>query len=275
MTATPTRSAGPRRIFAAGANPGVAGAFPPLLALGTAGVQLRFAGNGSIVVNGGIIVNSDATPAVTRNGSNTNLGYSSLQIVSPGTCSGCPSPAPIGRAEPVPDPLLYLPIPDEAGQPVYTDGNPTHGPGVYRGTPLSFPNGNIPLAPGVYIVESGFSFAATPNITGTGILLFNGCGRNAPVSCLNTGAFNVAGQIDLDLEAATTGDYKDLVFWQPYANTSAVSITGQGSVSFQRVMYAPAASSITLGAGLGDFLAIGSVIGSNISVSGNGTVNIG
>jgi prepilin-type N-terminal cleavage/methylation domain-containing protein len=268
---------GVRRSYAGAGDPPAPGGLPHLLALGGSGLELAIVGNGSLTVNGDVIVNSTSQPAVTRTGNGT-FGYGTLEIVSPGTCSGCAS-TPTSRANPVPDPFAGLPIPNESGQPVFTDGNPSHGPGVYRGTPLSFPNGVTTLASGVYIVESGFSFAGQAVVDGSaGVLFFNGCGANAPAGCANTGAFSLTGQVAMTLNPLPgTSAYAQakLVLWQPKANTSVVTIAGQGAAtSLNGVLYAPGSSEIDLSSGNGG-LTIGYVVGSTIAVSGNGAVTIG
>jgi prepilin-type N-terminal cleavage/methylation domain-containing protein len=268
---------GTRRAYVNGgaATPPAAGKFPALFAMGTSGRQLQVSGNGTLQVNGTAIVNSNATPAVQRSG-NAVLGASAgIQVFAPGSCSGCSAGLATTRATRVPDPFAGLALPDEAGLPVYTDGKPSHGPGVYRNTALTFPNGPTTLAPGVYIVESGFNFAGQAAITGENVLLFNGCGLHAPGNCANTGTFNLAGQVSVSLTPRTSGDYAGLVIWQPVLNTRALTISGQGqAISISGVIYAPGASSVNLSSGNGG-LTIGSVIGQNISVSGNGLVQVG
>lgn len=277
---------GARRGYAGAGSPAQPGELPRLLALagasGCGGVlNVSTSPGGSLTVNGGdVIVNSTCQPAVQFGGNgNLSIPSGTLQIVSPGTCSACAT-SPTPRTTSVPDPFTGLAIPDESGLPVFTDGNPAHGAGVYRGTPLTFPNGRTDLAPGLYIVEAGFSFAGQAVVVadGTqGVLLFNGCGLNAPASCSNTGTFSVTGQVSLNLSPLTDGPYKDtqLVFWQPLANTSAVTIAGNGAASsITGVVYAPGATSINLSSGNGG-LSIGYVVGPNINVSGNGNVVIG
>jgi prepilin-type N-terminal cleavage/methylation domain-containing protein len=275
---------GTRRQYAGAGDPALPGGLPRLLALssgsGCGGLALSTTGNGSLTVNDGdVIVDSTCTPAVQRSG-NGSFGIPSgdLQIVSPGTCSGCTIESPVSRLLPVPDPFGGLTLPDESGRTVWTDGNPAHGPGVYRGTPLSFPNGNTVLAPGEYIVESGFSFAGQATVDGTaGVLLFNGCGLNAPVSCTNNGMLSVTGQVSLNLNPINIGPYAqtNLVFWQPVLNNSIVTIAGNGAAnSLSGVVYAPGAASVNLSSGNGG-LNIGYVVAPTVSVSGNGVVVIG
>jgi hypothetical protein len=123
------------------------------LALGTSGTQLKLNGNhATLHVIGGIVVNSNATGAVSSNSS--NFSYGSLQIVGPGTCSTCPA-GYTTRSAIAADPLAFVAVPDETGLPVFTDGNPAHGPGVYRGAAMTFPNGQTTvLATGLYIAEA-------------------------------------------------------------------------------------------------------------------------
>ena len=274
---------GTRRQYALPGEPQAAGELPRLLALsgstGCGGLALSTQGNGGLTVNGGdVIVNSTCQPAVQRSGNGViSIPDGGMQIVAPGTCSGCAT-APSSRQIPVPDPFLGLAIPDDNNYTVFTDGNPAHGPGVYRGTPLSFPNGTTKLAAGEYIVESGFSFAGQAVVDGTeGVLFFNGCGLNAPVGCTNAGIFSVTGQVSMQLNPTATGPYKDtnLVFWQPLANQAPITIAGNGAAnSLAGVVYAPGAASVNLSSGNGG-LDIGYVVAPNISVSGNGSVTIG
>ena len=275
---------GARRRFAATLNPNsVPADLPRLLALsassGCGGLALATTGNGSLTVNDGdVIVNSRCQPAVQRSGNGVlAIPNGGMQIVSPGSCSGCAS-TPTPRLIPVPDPFLGLAIPDDSGLPVFTDGDPSHGPGVYRNVPLSFPNGTTVVAAGTYIVESGFSFSGQAVVDGRhGVLFFNGCGLNAPAGCANNGSISVTGQVSMQLNPTTTGPYKDtgLVLWQPLSNTSTITIAGNGAAnSLNGVVYAPGASAVNLSSGNGG-LTIGYVVAPNISVSGNGAVTIG
>jgi hypothetical protein len=281
---------GSRRTYVNGGGPvpGPVSGFPPLLALGTTGTQVTLQGShANLTVNGTIIVDSTASPAVSVNNNNSAFTYTSLQILSPGTCSGC-NGGYTGRMDAVSDPLVNLAMPDESGMSVFTDGNPAHGQGVYRTVPITFPNNQTTvLASGIYIAEAGFSFPSKAVVNGTaGVLLFNGCGLHAPGGCANTGPFSVAGQTSINLNPPTSGPYsasalgnKGLVLWQPLANTSPINISGNGSISssFAGVIYAPGATSITLGAGNAG-LSIGAVIGKSYTISGSGnsgTVTIG
>jgi prepilin-type N-terminal cleavage/methylation domain-containing protein len=264
---------GTRRIYPAGATPPNPTAFPPLLGLNLTGPGVSVSGNGGLNVGGGIIVNSSSTPSVQRSGGGT-LAYGSLQIVSPGSCSGCPS-SPGGRLFAVPDPLAGLAKPG-AGLLVYTDGNPTHGPGIYRTAPLAFPNGTTTLAAGVYVAEQGISHAGQANVDGTaGVLIFNGCaaGNNG---CGNNGTFQISGSnsVVFHLSPMSSGPYAGITVWQTVENTRPLTISGQTDIVILGVLYAPGTSNLAIG-GQGATQSYGSVIGNNITVSGNGGVNIG
>jgi hypothetical protein len=244
---------GSRRAFLNPGSPAGSAAYPPLLAL--AG-QLSSSGNGVLKVGGsGIISNYTGKPAVSKQGNGALSG--SNAILSPGTCSNCSSTS---RTQPAPDPFAGLPVPPDAGGP-FADGNAVaHGPGVYT-TAITCSNGN--LAAGIYIAKAGFA-CSQGTMTGTGVIIV-----------LEGGAFAVSGQATLTLSAPTGGTYQGIALYEPATNTSTITINGQGNVSIGGVIYAPNSSSITLGAGLGNVLNIGAVIGSNISISGNGNVNVG
>jgi hypothetical protein len=264
---------GSRRLNTASNPPPGTTGYPPLLALGGTGLTLTATGGGSLTVNGKIIVNSTGTPAVNRNNNSTLNATGGIEIYQ-GTCSGCTS---TNRQLPVPDPLAGLPLPDETGRPVYTDGDPSHGPGVYRATALTFDQNSAPLAPGLYIVESGFNFqGSNTKIAGNGVLLFNGCGLNAPPSCQNNGDLKLTSG-DLDLTPINDGSVyaqSKLVIWQPSANSGQVNIGGGSQASsIGGVLYAPTAA-VTLSAG-GAGLTIGAVIALSVNVTGNGNVTIG
>ena len=66
-----------------------------------------------------------------------------------------------------------------------------------------------------------------------------------------------------------------VVLWQPRANTSVLRSAGQGAATSPHgVLYVPNASDTDLSSGNGG-LTIGYVVGSTISVSGNGAVKVG
>jgi hypothetical protein len=270
-----------RRIYAGAGNPPNPGPGPQLLTLGGGGLSASSSGGGSLTVNGKVVVNSSGNPAVRRTNNAALNASGGIEIVSPGTCSGCTATS---RSLPLADPYAGLPLPDEApfvtAGKVFTDGNPSHGPGVYRNTALTFDSTTAPLASGIYIVESGFRFQGTDaRIAGPasgGVLLFNGCGLNAPGSCQNNGNFQLTSG-NLDLEPINDGSVyaqAGLVLWQPAANTTNMNIGGGSQASsIDGLIYAPTAD-LTLSAGAAG-LDIHRVVAKSVNVTGNGAVTIG
>ena len=123
---------GVRCSYAGLGDPGAPLGYPKLLAAHEwhRGFDLAIPGNSRLNVNGDMIVNSTSNPAVTRKA--PDLQLQSLEIVSRGTSAAARRSN--GAAHPGPDPFAGLPSPT---RPVgrFADGNPAHGPGLYRGAP--------------------------------------------------------------------------------------------------------------------------------------------
>jgi prepilin-type N-terminal cleavage/methylation domain-containing protein len=279
---------GSRRVYINGGLTNPPNAAPyGVLALGSGTGALTLGGNSTLNVNGPVLVNSTAAGAVS-NGANGNGGNGihatgtfaiAKSGAQQGTCSGCSSsntsPWPNTSYAPIADPFLGLPLPDETGLPVYTDGS-YHGPGVYRTKALTVKNSTTTLAAGVYILEAGLDVSGNPStvLKGTGVLLFNGCGLNAPGSCTNSGTVSVAGQSSLQITPSYTGPYKLLALWQPAANSQQVTISGGASGQFVKgILYAPGSTNFQIGAG-GASLQLWSVVGTKVNVTGGGTVTV-
>jgi hypothetical protein len=262
---------GSRRIAA---NPGSitsTSEYPPLLALGSSGLQVGTNGNHvTFKVNGKIIVNSDGDPAVSSGSS--NFSYGSMEIYGDGTCSGCPT-GYTNRVSRVVDPLSGLPVPSTAGLPVDPPKvGTTYSPGIYT-TPFN-PDGT--LSPGIYILQAGLNMAGQSKAVGNGVLLYITGGT----SCTGGGSFCITGQAQLNVSAPTSGTYANLVIWQDKTDSSPFLIAGNGAFSdgsattIMGTIYLPTTTQVTLGTGNGQ-LAVGSVIAPNIVAGGNGSVCIG
>ncbi len=240
---------------------------------------LSVSGRGTLVVQGNAYVNSDLPDAVSVSGRNARLTVTGdLGILQGGGCRGCsaanvtPFP-PLSFSTPLADPLAYLPVPDEAGLPVGACSGGVCTPGVYADQ-LSF-NGDVNLLPGVYVLHRGFSATGNGTISGSGVLLYNGCGRNASAGCESgQGSFGVSGGTRLALSPATSGPYSGILLFQSRTNTTPVSISGGSQVTLlSGVLYAPNADRVVLSSGGGD-LRLGAVIGRGLTVGGNGTVQV-
>jgi hypothetical protein len=168
-------------------------------------------------------------------------------------------------------------VPQEAGLTSFACPGSTcgyQGPGVYpKVLALS---GTTTFASGTYVLHKGLDISGNGTVSGSGILLVNGCGSDVATSCTASGGpFTVAGQAAIDFTGPASGTYAGILYFQPAANTSAVSITGGASVqSLGGILYAPGSSGVTLGSG-GGGLKLGAVIGTNLTVAGNGTVVVG
>jgi prepilin-type N-terminal cleavage/methylation domain-containing protein len=265
-----------------------------LIAFNNGKVTLGGNSNSTLTVYGPMVVDSTAPDAVSVGGPANNPRITVLDkqgnpgifaIRQGGGCQGCatkvsPYP-PSSFSDPIQDPFRNLPYPDEAGLPVYTDGA-YHGPGVYRSQPLSFAgNSNtFTLAAGIYILEAGIRVSGNGNkLTGTDVLLFNGCGRNSGACSAGTGSgtFDLSGQNTVfQLDPYQTGTYEFLLLWQPPLNTQPVTIAGGGNEAslLKGILYAPGSTGLSIGSGSAT-LRIWCVAGTNITLGGQGSVFVG
>ena len=161
-------------------------------------------GNGSLMVNGTVLVNSDGggmtedgQPIDNGNGGNaiTNSGNGILyarEVMSVGgvsnssmiknyDTSNSESPLQTGWVA-QPDPYQYLPPPTTANGAVATDfgevslsgkDNVTLSPGVYTSIKTSS-NVNVTLEPGIYIIAGGgISMSGNSVLSGDGVMIYN------------------------------------------------------------------------------------------------------
>jgi len=255
--------------------------------LGLSSAPLSVSGNAGLVVNGPLYVNrpSSGTVAVNVQG-NAGLAVNGTFAVPQGTsCSGCGTkgrPTPTAFDGPLPDPLAYLQAPSGSGLSNRTCNKCTSmQPGIYKSVVSLSGNANVTMAPGVYILRKGISVSGNVTLTGNGVFLYNGCEREQPASCSAAGgAVSLGGGGSVTLSPLATGhpaqpSYPGVLLFQARNNTAAISIGGNSSASsLSGIIYAPGSAGVQLGAGNGG-LSIGWVVGTNLSVSGNGTVRVG
>jgi prepilin-type N-terminal cleavage/methylation domain-containing protein len=253
--------------------------------------KVSVGGQGHLTLNAPGVIDSTACDAMSIQGNGRVVVSSVLAIRRPVPdpcpsrgCTGCTAPklSPpswTSFTDPVIDPFAGLPYPDEAGLPVYTNGV-YQGPGVYRTMPLSL-KATVNLAAGTYILEAGMSVSGKDStITGTDVLLFNGCGRNSGGFCTagtGSGQFDLSGQDNVfQLTPVQSGQYQYLLMWQPTLNTQPITIAGGGNVAslLKGIVYAPGSSGLSMGAGTAA-LQIWCVAGTSITLTGQGTVIIG
>jgi prepilin-type N-terminal cleavage/methylation domain-containing protein len=249
---------------------------------------------GLLTVRGPLYVNSQLSSAVRLTGQKTATKISIInggdfRIWSPGSCSGCnhntvacAACAWVGQqpwtsyTTSIPDPLRSLPAPPvpSAGS---CSGTPTVcTPGSYNSLSLT---SDTQLTPGVYYLTNGMSVTGTTGLTcptctgGQGVLLY-----------IASGVATFAGGARVNLPAATTGLYKNILMFQARSDTSEVKIAGNSGSStfctmggtqygncFNGVVYVPNSIQVTLATGSSSF-ATRAVVAQNIKVSSSVTI---
>lgn len=209
-------------------------------------------GNGSIRVVGSVSVNSTSNVALNQSG-NGVLAADGFDVVGRYVQAGTISGTVRTGADPAPDPLRALPVPNPATLPVRSsskftissNGNFTMQPGVYRGGVSISSDATVTLQPGIYYVAGGgFQISGQSNITGNGVVIYN----TGP----SPDKIQVSGDGTLRLTAPTSGPYKGVSIFQDRAVSLELQMSGNGTTHIGGVVYAPAAL---------------------VSVSGNGTVS--
>jgi hypothetical protein len=258
----------------------------------TSSGSVTMSGNGTINVTGApIVVNSNSATAVEASGNGTIAAPQVFIAGGDATAgNGEVEGTVYSGAHPVPDPLAYLPQPGQTGAPpiplagtILTspigNGNATQYD-VYPGSYSSFPNwGNNDVVVfhqagannpngGIYYITGGFNensatIMMAPGETG-GMMMF-----------MATGAINLAGNFkgSVTLAPLSSGPYQGMVYFQARDNSSAVSITGNGSVNLGGTWYAPAGTMSFAGNGIIN-MNNSQAISYDVSAVGNGTINI-
>jgi len=247
---------------------------------------LSLSGNPTLVVNGALYVNRPLSgPNAVEISGNASLSVNGTFAIQSGTrvhcagrCSPAPYPPPATFDRPLPDPLAYLQPPSGAGLSMRTCSNCTSmQPGIYS-SQVSLRGGTVTMAPGIYILRKGIDVAGNTTLTGSGVLLYNGCEREQPASCsAHGGAISLGGTGSASLSPLPSTDaaYPNVLIFQARNNDAELSITGNSTTrSLSGLIYAPGSDGVAIGAGNGG-LSIGWVVGTNLSVSGNGTVTVG
>lgn len=242
--------------------PGAANAAgTPLLALGSStcsgsgATGLDVSGNTTVVVNGQGAVNAKDIGACTAINANGSIQYASdgTSLVNGGTCSGtkCGLMGITTDATNIGDPFASLPAPGTCTG----SGNPPAGqPGTYR-DPVTLSGA---LAPGIYIFCNTVSFSGS--VTGTGVMLY----------FAGTSALSLAGNVDINLTAPTSGLYEGILVWN--ATTNPISINGNGTLAnYNGVLYSPNADVIVAGTST---TYIGMIVAKRIIFTGNHTTDI-
>jgi hypothetical protein len=267
--------------------------------LGTTGTTVTDSGSGNFtVVNGAILTNSTATPAVVGqdNGgtiSSTGTG-AGIDIATGGTlsCFSC-VPSTSTSVSPITDPYSQLPAPAVSGTATAfscSGGNHTITPGVY--TSISIGGGcNLSMDAGVYVIEGPMSMTGSGSDTSVatttnGVMLYftcsgysvtntSPCNSGTSYTC-STNGLSITGDAQLNLTAPTTGTYMGMgVFYDRNLN-SQICLSGNSAPSMGTVYAKSSDVTVTGNGGTQSAIVTKSVtISGSGSLSINGTVNSG
>lgn len=234
-------------------------------------------GNSSEISNkgsGGIT--AAPTCEIFDNGNLLNDGTGSITAGAIGVAgsvtnngNGQITPTPVTGIVPAADPLASVQpptagscLPNGTGQ---ADGSTpvTLSPGNYcQGIAINGSQ-NVTLNPGTYSVTSGgISFNGTGTISGTGVTLYIGP---------SGGGVTLSGSQTVTLIAPTTGTDPGILFYQDRSNSSAATINGSQSSTFQGALYFPAAALTIKGTGSNAVYTI--AVASSLSLHGNSMLN--
>lgn len=235
------------------------------------------------ITGGGIMVNSDCPAVAGDVYGNADVSADAIDYFVDGGFSvsqgGSVTPAPAPVNTRVLDPLAGAlpaptvgPSPDsggtEASPAVRTinAGNVTLSEGIYWGGLNILGNANVTFNPGVYVIAKGdFESWGNGSISGAGVMIYL-TGPN-PADC---GQISMYGNRVLDFTPASSGDYKDITFWQDQNCTADFQYHGNVT-GVHGVIYAPGARFDLQGnTSLGGI----QVISDTIRITGNANLNM-
>jgi hypothetical protein len=212
------------------------------------------------VANGNLIVDSSAAGAVDSSGNHADIYAPAVYVTGSGAGNFFTDPTsmtpltPKFGVPPTPDPLAYLPEPAQpaAPSPATTGGylNPGYYPSGLSGT----------LNSGLYWVDGGLgNIDMAP---GAQVTIF-----------MHTGGVTLAGNSSITINAATSGPYAGIAYFQARADNTLVSMKGNGNMTVTGTLYAPSADFDFRGNGTVQILS-GQFVANTIASRGNGNVFI-
>jgi Flp pilus assembly protein TadG len=239
----------------------------------TGALQLK--GNASVDAGAGSVqVNSSAACGIKLGGS-TRLTAASVQVVGHACYSGSSLVGNLeDESDPVPDPLAFI-LPGTAGwsalknsmaKPAGANGqitsSGTFSPGYYpRG--LSINNSvSVTLSTGTYLFGGGFTTLGGATVRGTNVTIL-----------LDEGAtLSLGGGSSVWLTPPSSGSLQGLVLMAHRGTSSATALDfgGNGTISIEGSIYAPAAG-IAFG-GTGSMQSFGQVVCNLLAQSGNSRI---
>jgi hypothetical protein len=264
---SPTTPSNPSLIVLDGSSPGA----------------LSVVGNANVAVSGGgtLAVDSSSSSAITASG-NAEVAAGTIDVVGSTSTNGNANISGTidTGASPVADPFASLPVPSTAGlqqfQAVHISDHShvTLQPGVYTGGIDVSGQASVFLMPGIYILQGGgLSISGGATVVGNHVMIFN-----SPLNA-NEG-INVTGHGSLVLSGPESGTYKGIAIFQAPGAGSPITVDGQGSITVQGIVYAPAATAQISGNGQLTVLndlddgTQAQLIVFDLNVVGNGTVAV-
>lgn len=231
---------------------------------GTGGLYYDGGGTGSTQVHGGGIFSNSC---ITTNGGinltvdNTDQGIhyvAGFEQNGGGSSSITPAPTQLTQKLPVMD----VPAPDCASLDDYAGVSGTSiPPGHYDEIKT---NGDLTLEPGLYCVRNGFDVRR--DLTGEGVTIY-----------MEGGDFSVTAQANVDLSAPTTDAppaIKNMVIYMAVGNTGTISMEGSAISKYAGTVFAPSGS-IDVGGNSSELETINTqLIGYNVKLHGNVTIDI-
>ncbi len=186
----------------------------------------------------------------------------------------------------------------------HNSGN-TYYPGNYSGISINS-NNSVTLSPGTYCLTSDFSIDGNTTVTANNVTIIMNNGSfslngNSNMSCSNfifyakQGSFTVNGNNHLtcnsatfrldnnsitwngnatiNLSAQTSGDYKGLLIYMPYGNSSPLTLNGNSSNTITGTIMAPSAD-VTINGNSGTSGYHSQIVGDTITLNGNSSTNM-
>jgi len=235
-------------------------------------------GGGAIVevTNVPIVVDSNNTEAATANGGAGSIADTLYVVGNYSTSGGGYFTGPIVTgAQPMEDPLKYLPPPDPKSMVVQsnkktqmTNGTTVLYPGVYKGGISASSTASLTLMPGIYYMDTGgFSFTGYGSLIGHGVMIYNDPGNG------NADGVNISANATVDLSPMTNGIYAGITFFQDRTADVDCNVSGGSGLHIDGTFYfANAKVNLT---GTGGFVNIGSqYVCRMLNCQGGATIHI-
>jgi hypothetical protein len=254
---------------------------------------LNAQGNGAATETGAPIIVNSNNPSAAVDGGNGVMQAPEFDITGGYTISGSgkmvTNPIPnniFTGVHPTPDPLAYLPVPDQppagtmtkvslgggATQYTLTPGSYSNLPNFTSGDVVIFQQASAGNGGIFYLTQGGLNSQGASLImdsnTSGGIMIYNaGTGNNDVIKI--TG--NSSGTVNLS--GLTDGPYTGMTIFQARNATEPLSITGNGSFTITGTIYA--AGALLTASGNGSVSNIGSqYVTNDLSLTGNGNIYI-